>query len=77
MFIYSIVNTARTLRADCRQRGGQVRGDVGGEVVGQHFGDVVADFLRVAAVVGQPLRLIRPTKPVLVGLISEAPSGFA
>lgn len=36
---------------------GQVRVDARGEVVGQHFGDVVADFLRVAAVVGQPLEV--------------------
>ncbi len=36
---------------------GQVRVDARGEVVGQHFGDVVADLLRVAAVVGQPLQV--------------------
>ena len=37
--------------------GSQVRVDAGGEVVGQHFGDVVANFLRVAAVVGQALQV--------------------
>ena len=36
---------------------GQVRVDARGEVVGQHFGNVVADLLRVAAVVGQPLQV--------------------
>jgi hypothetical protein len=55
MFIYSIVSSARAGRADCRQIG-QVRVDAGGEVVGQHFGDVVADFCGLLPLSVSPCR---------------------
>ena len=52
-------------RGQLRQRGqgglqangGKLRVDADGEIVGHHFQYIVADFLRIAAVVGQPLQV--------------------
>ena len=67
-------------RAELRQRGksglqansGEPGVDADGQIIGHDFEDMVADFLRVAAVIGEPLQVGDQDKLLVVVLQRDA-----